>query len=97
MHIEAMRLPFVHRWSKVDLPFTTFFFFFYLPTYLRMYSIGVEHFLLFSLLLHSIQFYELLQFLGEVSIEPLSHFQWFAITGNLVCILSCLCASVPVG
>lgn len=67
IHTEAMRLPFLHRWSKLDLPFTTFFFF-NLPTYLRMYSIGLER--LFSpLLLHSIQFYELPQFLGEVSSE----------------------------
>ena len=49
-------------------PTLYYFFFFNLPTYLRMYSIGLER--LFSpLLLHSIQFYELPQFLGKVSSE----------------------------
>ena len=94
IHPEAMRLPFLHRWSKLDLPFTTFLF--NLPTYLRMYSIGVERFCP-PLLSHSIQFCERPQFLGELSSERLRHLQWFALTGSLVCILFGLCASVAVG
>lgn len=49
-----------------------------------MYSIDAESFLFFFFkLLHSNQFCELLQLLGEVSTEHLGHLQLFSIASNL--------------
>lgn len=88
--------PFLHRWSKSDLSFTTFFFFLTYPCISEcIHRCGALFFPPYCcIVFNSMNYYSSL---GGLYWKVISHFQWFAITGNLVCILFCLSASVPVG